>query len=385
MTTKTDIFNFNLIDLNKIPWHELNHDNWRMVDSILSQYIAIINLKGVWDNSLVVAVGDKYVDRELGSIHTALIAHTSNTSGTFAEDRDAIPTRWEVFTSIEATYIGAWATGQVYAQNGFVIDSDRYGVTTSNYTSSSSYDVDVTNGSIITLIDVSAATASAAAALASETAAAVSAASIALPSFVSLNLIRSNVGATAWENITPANLLTAISGQPLDTTLTNIAALTGLTDNTLLRADSTVGLYQDSGWTLADTTDLLTAAGNLQMADNEILRPLLSDVGEKTNFIGNSGTGPIAVDFTDGHYQTLTVTGAFTISFTNFPESTIAGGLTLELTNGESSAITWPAEVKWAGNVLPTFSTTGVDIITFVTRDKATGSLHAFVSGLDMS
>jgi len=178
MVTKTSNFKFNLITLDDTPWHEFDHDNWRIIDTVLAKFVAIVNLVGVWDNSLAIAVGERHIDREAGTIWTALVAHTSPSTGTFAESREAIPSNWELFSSIDATFAGNWVTNTSYAQNSFLVDANRYGVTVATYTSSDSYDTDVVNGNIITLIDVAQAVIDAEAAAVS---AAASAATISLP------------------------------------------------------------------------------------------------------------------------------------------------------------------------------------------------------------
>ena len=178
MVAKTPNFKFNLVTLDDTPWHEFDHDNWRIIDTVLAKFVSIVNLIGVWDNSLAITAGEKYIDREGGTIWTALVSHTSPSTGTFAASRTAVPSNWELFSSIDATFAGAWTASTSYAQNSFTVDANRYGVTTSSYTSSSDYDTDVLNGNIITLIDVSQPVIDAAA---SATAAAASAATISLP------------------------------------------------------------------------------------------------------------------------------------------------------------------------------------------------------------
>ena len=172
----TTNFNFELIDFDTIPWHTKEHDNWRLADAVFSQYISIAGIKGVWDNALTIGVGDKYVDKELGTIHTALVAHTTASTGTFADDRTANTSFWESF-SIDQAFRGTWATGTAYAVSDFVVDSHRYAVAVTAHTSTTSFDTDTANW--VTLVDVTtsitAATAQATAAAASAVEAATSA------------------------------------------------------------------------------------------------------------------------------------------------------------------------------------------------------------------
>ena len=171
----TTNFNFELIDFDTIPWHTKEHDNWRLVDAVFSQYISIAGIQGVWSNSIAVAVDDKYVDSELGTIWTVLVAHTTASTGTFDEDRTTNTSFWASF-SIDQAFRGTWATGTAYAVNDFVVDAHRYAVCQTAHTSTTSFDTDTANW--IILIDVTTsittAAASATAAAASETAAAAS-------------------------------------------------------------------------------------------------------------------------------------------------------------------------------------------------------------------
>lgn len=172
----TTNFNFELIDFDTIPWHTKEHDNWRLADAVFSQYISISGVKGVWSNSIAVAIDDKYVDAELGTIWTALVAHTTASSGTFAADRATNTSFWESF-SIAQSFKGTWATGTTYAVNDFVVDGHQYAVATSSHTSGATFAGDSDKWTILVDVtsSVTAAAASATAASASQTAAATSA------------------------------------------------------------------------------------------------------------------------------------------------------------------------------------------------------------------
>jgi hypothetical protein len=149
----TPNYNFELIDFDKIPWHEREHDNWRIADAVFANFIVVTNLKGVWQNAIAVTVGQKYVDAELGTIWEALVAHTTPSTGTFAASRTAVPANWTAFT-VQVTSKGLWTTLTVYSPNDFVQDSTRFGIVQAAYTSGASYDADVTAGNIITLVDI---------------------------------------------------------------------------------------------------------------------------------------------------------------------------------------------------------------------------------------
>jgi hypothetical protein len=157
----TASFNFNLTDFDKIPWHTEQHNNWHLVDAVMARFLAISNVKGVWENALAVVVGDRYIDSDLDTIFEVLIAHTSPSTGTFAASRLAVSANWQSVT-VDATNKGTYAQGTSYNPNDFVVDSGRYGIVQNAYTSDNteatttlSYDADVTAGNILTLIDAS--------------------------------------------------------------------------------------------------------------------------------------------------------------------------------------------------------------------------------------
>lgn len=76
------------------------------------------------------------------------------------------------------------------------------------------------------------------------------------------------------------------------------------------------------------------------------------------------------VDLSLGNYFTKTISGATAITFTNAPASGLAVGFSVEI-NGDGSAITWPASVKWHLATAPTATATK-ELYTFVTTDGGT-------------
>lgn len=67
-----------------------------------------------------------------------------------------------------------------------------------------------------------------------------------------------------------------------------------------------------------------------------------------------------------------TITAATTWTFTNPPAAGTVSVKVLELTNGGAFSQTWPASVKWEGGVAPVLTVSGLDILTFYTRDGGT-------------
>ena len=86
--------------------------------------------------------------------------------------------------------------------------------------------------------------------------------------------------------------------------------------------------------------------------------------------LGNT-TSTATINLNDGNYFTATSTGSTTWTFSN-PASGQAVGFVLELTNGGAYTQTWPASVDWPGGTAPTLTSSGVDVLTFVTDDGGT-------------
>jgi hypothetical protein len=138
---------------------------------------------------------------------------------------------------VDLQSVGAWAAGSSYGVNDFVTDANRYGVVISAHTATTSYDTGVSDGDIVTLIDLStdlaAAAASAANAATSEANAAASAAALNLPDPIAASeYLRGNGAGTAWEQRTAAETRTDLSlvvgtnVQAYDAGLLSIAGLT---------------------------------------------------------------------------------------------------------------------------------------------------------------
>jgi len=74
------------------------------------------------------------------------------------------------------------------------------------------------------------------------------------------------------------------------------------------------------------------------------------------NDLGNSGSGTVTVDWDNGNYQTLTLTGNCTIAFSN---GQAGGRYLLEINTGAGGfTVTWPS-ITWlrSGGVAPTVPT----------------------------
>ena len=119
----------------------------------------------------------------------------------------------------------------------------------------------------------------------------------------------------------------------------------------------------------ADSLKFLAADGKAQF-----------EGGVNETAVSLTGT---AVDCEAGTYFYKTISGATTLTFTNPAATGKVSSFTLELTN-PSTNMTWPASVDWAGGSAPTLTTTGVDILTFLTRDGGT-TWHGFLASANSS
>ena len=121
------------------------------------------------------------------------------------------------------------------------------------------------------------------------------------------------------------------------------------------------------------TGGITTLGGAIAGADNQIGRVNLIDYGEVTNAIGGTGGGTQDIDLTLGNNVVATVdTNTNTFTFSNPTASDELCGFTLFLTNGGSQTVNWPGTVDWAGATAPTLTTSGLDILVFITTDGGT-------------
>jgi hypothetical protein len=87
---------------------------------------------------------------------------------------------------------------------------------------------------------------------------------------------------------------------------------------------------------------------------------------ELVNALGNV-TGATTINLQSGGVVTATATGASTWTITNPGASGKASTFVLILANGGAFTQTWPSGTKWPGGAAPTLSSSGTDILTFLT------------------
>lgn len=127
----------------------------------------------------------------------------------------------------------------------------------------------------------------------------------------------------------------------------------------------------------------LTLSAELAGADQTVSRVNLKDYGEITNAIGNA-TGAKTIDLTLGNSVTATTTGATTWTFSNPTASDELCGFSIKLVNGGSATQTWPTSVDWPSATAPTLTTSGTDVLIFITCDGGT-TWYGFVGGLALA
>jgi hypothetical protein len=170
-------------------------------------------------------------------------------------------------------------------------------------------------------------------------------------------------------------VLPAVSGA----NLTNLpaAAAGTLTGNTLASGVTASSL------TSVGTLSSLTMGGQVAMADNILLRPVIKDYGE-TRTTPSISAGTLTLNLENGNVFGVTLNANITtLTIQNPSASGTACSFTLAFTaDGTPRTVTWGASVKWAGGNAPTLTSTNgkVDIFTFATWDAGT-TWYAFVSG----
>ncbi|MBU2051506.1 MAG: hypothetical protein KKH61_21355 [Gammaproteobacteria bacterium] len=152
---QTTNYNFLIPTFDAPGWGASLERNFDVVDSILYTVTGIGNVQGAWDNSTTYAVAVRVVDTSDDQLWQCYVAHTSAASGTFAADRAANPTYWRTVVN-GVVPRGDWVTATGYNPSEIVTDNGRTGVCQAIFTSSASYDQDVIDGNIVTIVDTSA-------------------------------------------------------------------------------------------------------------------------------------------------------------------------------------------------------------------------------------
>lgn len=142
--------------------------------------------------------------------------------------------------------------------------------------------------------------------------------------------------------------------------LQNLDGITSITTGTASTSTTTGALKITGG---------LGVGGNINIGGS--LSGKLKNYSLETNALGNV-SGSTTINLTLGNFVTATTTGLTTWTFSNPAASPTASGFILELTNGGSATQEWPVSVKWPNGTAPTLTSSGVDVLTFITDDGGT-------------
>lgn len=132
------------------------------------------------------------------------------------------------------------------------------------------------------------------------------------------------------------------------------------------------------------------------MNDNLILAAKIQDFSATKQAI-TASSGPIAVNYASGHYQTISMGGNISLSFTNFPATGSYGWIRLQIAATAGQTMTLPAAVSlgvtgvqgYSASVI-TFAASGTYEFAFTTSDGGTTitmfdlnrPLNVFTNGL---
>lgn len=134
-------FNLRVPNYDEPQWHVPIDDNWDILDATLGLFVRVSNIRGPWKNATAYVVGDRVVDTVTGLLYETQTAHTSASTGTFAEARAAGPTLWSRIDQFDTdpsapSFTIEESDDQVPAVNGSIVnalDSDLFGPTNAGW------------------------------------------------------------------------------------------------------------------------------------------------------------------------------------------------------------------------------------------------------------
>lgn len=112
-------------------------------------------------------------------------------------------------------------------------------------------------------------------------------------------------------------------------------------------------------------------------------------MGEGTFYQEGSVSGALTIDFANGYYQELTLTGNVTsLAFTNGPASGEGKSVVVDFVQGGSGSYTVTfTSTKFDSGIAPTLSTGvgDIDRIAFDITNDGSDQIYGHVLGLDMA
>lgn len=136
-----------------------------------------------------------------------------------------------------------------------------------------------------------------------------------------------------------------------------------------------------SGRELPITLETLGITNGLRRTDDYVTRLELAESCTRQAPSQTASSGTVTLNYTNGDLFKITLTGSITIAVSNLPVGKVAA-LTLQIVNGGAYTITWPTELDWAGGVVPTLTTSGVDFVSIM--KDASETIYGFMLGRDM-
>jgi hypothetical protein len=114
-----------------------------------------------------------------------------------------------------------------------------------------------------------------------------------------------------------------------------------------------------------------TMSGDLNLADNQIIRPKFKDAAQ--TMVASAATGLATIDLSAGNVYSVTLDGSISgLAMSNPPGAGIYGEVLIIFTQGASAyTVSWDASVAWPGGAAPTITATNGkrDIIRLRTID----------------
>jgi hypothetical protein len=202
-----------------------------------------------------------------------------------------------------------------------------------------------------------------------------------------MSQLKDFIDGSSGDTITTAKIVATtaeiLSGQSVTGTATFNSAVVMSSSVTGTTASFSGATTIGGAAVLSSTLSVANTAtmGVVQMADNNLVRPTLLDYCVKGSALGSVGT-LATIDVTNANFFSATLGFATTFAFTNPCTTGDFGGFILELTNGGSADVYWPAAVDFPGGTAPTLTAAGVDLLVFVTRDAGT-TYHGMVASAD--
>lgn len=157
--------------------------------------------------------------------------------------------------------------------------------------------------------------------------------------------------------------VTTGAGEIISEIVTEGGAITSITKSAFTVDLSTIGTIADFEGTsgFVDSTVTVDDATKMPIAGGE--------------FTGNVSFNHTTVASTNidcslGNSFEKTITGSTTFTISNVPSGNFT--ITLLLVNGGSNVVTWPSSVKWSNGSAPTLTSSGTDLLVFMTVDGGT-------------